>query len=66
MLMGIDPLLFKWQGEYYDKEDWTILKEHHPSKSHNMTRLGFSIFEPVHDLNNLTLLCSGDSMCPKN
>ena len=57
--------VFKWQGEDDNKEDWTIFKKYHPNKSHNMTRLGFIIFEPVHDLNDLTLLCSDESMCPK-
>ena len=39
---------FKWQGEDDNKEGWTLFKKHHPNKSHN----------------NLTLLCSGESMCP--
>ena len=49
-------LSVKWQDEDDNKEGLTILKKHHPDKSHNMIRIGFVIFTPAHDLNNWTLL----------
>ena len=62
-VQNIDGFLcFKWQDEDDNQEGRTIFKNHHPNKSHNMTRIGFIILAPAHDLNNWTLLCWGKSM----
>ena len=55
---------FKWQGEDNDKGGWTIFKNHHPDKSHNMTSIDFIIFAPAHALNNWKLLYWGERMWP--
>ena len=57
---------FKWQGEDDNKDDWTIFENHLPDKSHSMTRMGFIIFAPAHDLNNWTLLCWVESIWPEH
>ena len=59
-------LFVKWQDEDDHKEGWTILKKHHPDKSHKMTRICFIIFTPAHDMNNWTLLYWGEGMWPEH
>ena len=54
---------FKWQDEDDNKEDWAIFKNHHPDKSHNMTRMGFIIFAPAHDLNDRTVWQTVNMFC---
>ena len=59
-------LFLSWQDADDNKDGWKIFKNHHPNKSYNMTRIGFIILAPAHDLNNWTLLCSGESMWPEH